>query len=440
MEDPPPPPEPEPAAASASPQRDVEPSPPPPQRLLRLRCAVQHYEWGRRGSASLVARLADQDPDPARPYAELWMGTHPSGPSTLLDGGALLRDWLARNPDALGPAVAARWGGDLPFLFKVLSVAKALSIQAHPDKKLAEVLHALRPSTYKDDNHKPEMAIAITEFRALCGFAGIEELKDVLRTVPEVEGLVGHEDTGKLMSMKEYDGGSEVKSSLQSAFAKLMTASKDMVSEAISKLISRLNIESKIRTLTDKEQLVLSLEKQYQEDVGVLAALFFNYVKLSPGEALYIGANEPHAYLSGECIECMATSDNVVRAGLTPKYRDVQTLCSMLTYKQAFPEILRGVPVQPHVRRYTPPFDEFEVDCCLVPPGELVVIAPVPGPSMFLIMMGEGELQIDSLSAGEKAKDGDVFFVPAYTEVKLSTFGTESMQLYRAGINSRFFS
>jgi mannose-6-phosphate isomerase class I len=89
-----------------------------------------------------------------------------------------------------------------------------------------------------------------------------------------------------------------------------------------------------IRTLTDKEQLLLSLERQYQDDVGVLAALFFNYVKLSPGEALYIGANEPHAYLSGECIECMATSDNVVRAGLTPKYRDVQTLCSMLTYKQ----------------------------------------------------------------------------------------------------------
>ena len=94
-----------------------------------------------------------------------------------------------------------------------------------------------------------------------------------------------------------------------------------------------------IRTLTDKEQLVLSQERQYQEDVGVLAALFFNYVKLSPGEALYIGANEPHAYLSGECIECMATSDNVVRAGLTPKYKDIQTLCSMLTYKQVSVDI-----------------------------------------------------------------------------------------------------
>ncbi|XP_062192263.1 mannose-6-phosphate isomerase 1-like [Phragmites australis] len=443
MEDPPSP-EPE-AEAAASPPRDmVESSPPPPpprRRLLRLRCAVQHYEWGRRGGASLVARFAgDPDPDPDRPYAELWMGTHPSAPSTLLDGGALLRDWLSRNPDALGPAVAARWGGDLPFLFKVLSVAKSLSIQAHPDKQLAEVLHALRPSTYKDGNHKPEMAIAITEFRALCGFAGIEELKDVLRTVPEVEGLVGHEDAGKIMSMKEYDGGNEAKSSLQSAFAKLMTASKDVVSEAIAKLINRLNTESKIRTLTEKEQLALSLERQYQEDVGVLAALFFNYVKLSPGEALYICANEPHAYLSGECIECMATSDNVVRAGLTPKYIDVQTLCSMLTYKQIFPEILRGVPVQPYVRRYTPPFDEFEVDCCLVPPGELVVISPVPGPSIFLVMAGEGEVQVDSMSDWEKAKEGDVFFVPAYTEVMLSACGPEFMQLYRAGVNSRFFS
>ena len=86
--------------------------------------------------------------------------------------------------------------------------------------------------------------------------------------------------------------------------------------------------------MTDKEQLALRLEKQYPADVGVIAAFFLNHVKLAPGEALFLGPNEPHAYLSGECVECMATSDNVVRAGLTPKHRDVQTLCSMLTYKQ----------------------------------------------------------------------------------------------------------
>lgn len=104
-----------------------------------------------------------------------------------------------------------------------------------------------------------------------------------------------------------------------------------------------------VRELTDKEQLILGLEKQYPADVGVLAAFLFNYVKLNPGEALYLGANEPHAYVYGECIECMATSDNVVRAGLTPKHRDVRTLCSMLTYKQVHHQSLLEVSFILHV-------------------------------------------------------------------------------------------
>ena len=103
---------------------------------------------------------------------------------------------------------------------------------------------------------------------------------------------------------------------------------------------------------------------------------------------------------------------------------------------QVFPEILRGVPVQPHVRRYTPPTDEFEVDCCLLPPGEVVVMPPAPSPSIFLVITGEGEIQVDDMLDGEMAKEGDVFFVPAYTEVKLSACGHASMQLYRAGVNS----
>ncbi|KAK1603801.1 hypothetical protein QYE76_027474 [Lolium multiflorum] len=280
------------------------------------------------------------------------------------------------------------------------------------------------------------MAIAVTEFHALFGFAGIEEVKDVIRIVPEVVGLIGREDAKKLINFKGYHGGNDVRSLLRSAFTKLMASSKEAASEAINKLKCRLNDSSKIRTLTKKEELVLSLERQYPEDVGVLAALFFNYVKLSPGEAIYIGANEPHAYLSGECIECMATSDNVVRAGLTPKYRDVQTLCSMLTYKQIFPEILQGVPVQPYVRRYSPPSDEFEVDCCFVPPGEVVVISSAPSLSIFLVLTGEGDIQVDSMLQGEKAKEGDVFFVPSNTKVKLSACVHASMQLYRAGVSS----
>ncbi|KAL6191779.1 hypothetical protein ACLB2K_038168 [Fragaria x ananassa] len=108
--------------------------------------------------------------------------------------------------------------------------------------------------------------------------------------------------------------------------------------------ISRLT--TSVRQLTEKEQLVLQLEKQYPNDVGVISAFFLNYVKLNPGEALCLGANEPHAYKSGDCIECMATSDNVVRAGLTPKHRDIESLCSMLTYRQGLPEILPGVSLK----------------------------------------------------------------------------------------------
>jgi len=284
-------------------------------------------------------------------------------------------------------------------------------------------------------------AVCVLSILCIDGFhTGVQELKEVLRTVPEVQELVGKEESRKLLSVKEQDGGIGVRSYLKSAFTKLMVASEEAVYEAIAKLKSRLNAESKVRTLTKKEKLVLSLEKQYPGDVGVLAAYFMNYVKLSPGEALYVGANEPHAYLSGECIECMATSDNVVRAGLTPKYRDVQTLCSMLTYDQTFPEVLRGVPVQPYVTRYTPSADEFEVDRYLLPSDRSVTMSPVPGPSIFLVMEGEGEIQAGTMPDNTKAKEGDIFFVPAHTEVKLHTSGPKSMQVYRAGVNSRFLS
>ncbi|KAG6514484.1 hypothetical protein ZIOFF_024844 [Zingiber officinale] len=167
----------------------------------------------------------------------------------------------------------AKWGTDLPFLLKILSVAATLSIQVHPNKELARMLHMMQPNVYKDPNHKPEMAIALTEFKALCGFVIMEEFKDILIGVPEIAELVNG------------------------------------ILALISKQKNHLEAENKITRLSEREQLALLMEKQYHPDVGVLAAFFLNYVKLSPGEALYIGPNEHHAYISGECIECMSASD-----------------------------------------------------------------------------------------------------------------------------------
>ncbi|KAK8914204.1 Mannose-6-phosphate isomerase 2 [Platanthera zijinensis] len=417
-------------------------------RPLRLRCSVQNYDWGRSGQESTVGRLfarnSGKEIESGKPYAEFWMGTHQSGPSFVELGRpeafpVTLKSWVEENPSVLGEKVVNRWGKDLPFLFKILSVSKTLSIQAHPDKELASFLHKTRPEIYKDSNHKPEMAIALSEFKALCGFVSVKELKEVLTSVPEILELVGQENAIKVMSIRELDEHEEVRAILQFIFTQLMTASKEDVSEVEKKLTSRLAIEQKIRVLTEKEELVLLLHEQYPSDVGVISAFFFNYVTLSPGEALYIPANEPHAYVSGECIECMATSDNVVRAGLTPKYRDVQTLCSMLTYKHDFPEILHEAYLNPYIRRYTPPFDEFEVDCCLLPPGKSVALFDLAGPSILLVFSGEGGLQIGTGSSTEKVSEGDVFFVPAEAGISINAGADRPLQLYRAGVNSKFF-
>ncbi|XWS36927.1 hypothetical protein CRYUN_Cryun20dG0127300 [Craigia yunnanensis] len=214
-----------------------------------------------------------------------------------------------------------------------------------------------------------------------------------------------------------------------------MSAGKEITTKAISNLKSRLHMESQLRCLTEKEQLVLHLEKQYPADIGVISSFFFNYVKLNPGEALYLGANELHAYLSGECIECVATSDNVVRAGLTTKHCDIQTLCSMITYKHGYPEILKGFPLNPYITSYLPPFEEFEVDRCILPKGASTVFPAIPGPSIFLAFVGEGTLHTGSWE--DIVTEGDVLFASANIEITIST--SSQLQLYRAGVNSRFF-
>ncbi|XP_073124140.1 mannose-6-phosphate isomerase 2-like [Henckelia pumila] len=415
--------------------------------IVRLKCCVKDYDWGKLGKESSVAWLhAKNSGEVIRdddPYAEFWMGSHDSGPSYVVvpvgNGGSgdlvSLKEWIERNPAVLGDGVLKKWGPNLPFLFKVLSVAKALSIQAHPDKDLAAILHKQEPGVYKDDNHKPEMALAVTQFEALCGFVGIEELERVLHNVPEIVEVIGSACADQVLHVSKQDDEKKSKEVLRNLFTELMLVNKATISDVISKLISRLSRKREVAELTDKEQLVLKLEKQYPEDIGVLAAFLLNYVRLNPGEALYLGANEPHAYIYGECVECMATSDNVVRAGLTPKHRDVQTLCSMLTYNQGFPEILSGVVSNPFTRKYIPPFDEFEVDHCVLPKETSTVFSEVPGPSIYVVMAGAGTLC--TASSEECITEGDVLFVPANTEITAAS--DSGMNLYRAGVNSQFF-
>ncbi|KAI7585641.1 Mannose-6-phosphate, partial [Hortaea werneckii] len=312
--------------------------------LLRLQCGCNSYEWGKLGKDSAAARFASATPQSDfsiqndKPYAELWMGTHPSNPSKDLTTGRTLLDLVQDNSQLLSPQIAEKYANKLPFLFKVLSIQKALSIQAHPNKKLAEQLHQRDGKNYPDDNHKPEMTIAITPFDGLCGFRPLAEIVHFLKSVPSLRQLIGEqaaksfEDTvkGQETSTDETQAKKN-KAALQQAFKALMQSKPEDIQQQATQLIAQAKQEgasfaaggtesSSGKTLSD---LMLRLDSQFPADIGLFVTFFLNYIQLSIGEAMFLKADDIHAYLSGDIIECMASSDNVVRAGFTPKFKDV---------------------------------------------------------------------------------------------------------------------
>jgi mannose-6-phosphate isomerase len=220
---------------------------------LLLDCAVQNYAWGKKGTSSVVAKLRKSSDDfivdPELPYAELWMGTHAKGPSTIRSPDSLkgksLKEWLSSNSWALGKATDA--DGGLPFLFKVLSINKPLSIQAHPTKDHAKVLHGSAPDKYPDSNHKPEMAIAVSEFEAFCGFRPISDLVRGLENVPELFNVVGARAAENLIKLHRgglADDSQEMKEALKECFSAFINQDEDIFKAQLSSLISRIESNS----------------------------------------------------------------------------------------------------------------------------------------------------------------------------------------------------
>ncbi|GAB9467695.1 Mannose-6-phosphate isomerase, class i [Globisporangium polare] len=400
--------------------------------MPELQCVVQSYAWGKPGSESFVAQLqAGSDPafqvDEKSTYAEFWMGTHPNGPSRVVRDGKpaeLLSEWLKTHPEAMGTA-----SGELPFLFKVLSVQKALSIQAHPDAALARELHASKPELYKDPNHKPEMAIALTRFEALSQFRTISEIVDHLGAVPELRALVD-EDVVQQFIAKQDDA------SLRAFFKSFIYTDTEAVAVQLTRLRTRLRSCSQ-SALTSVEALVLRLYDEYRDDIGCFCPYILNYLTLQPGEAVFLGANEPHAYLSGDCIECMACSDNVVRAGLTPKFIDKVTLHQMLTYRTGPPAIFSGDKIDAMTRMYSPPVPEFQVEAIDVAPYQHYALRKIDAPSVLLVTSGTANGTCGAESF--KLVKGSVFFIPAGEELD-TRCGSDGIAAFRASSNERMRS
>lgn len=339
--------------------------------FYELECETMAYDWGRSGPDALLHQLAAARggaSDPRTPAAELWMGAHRKAPARLPQHQARsLADLIAEDPEHfLGAELSQRGVTALPFLFKVLDAAEPLSIQAHPDKALAEQLHARDPANYPDDNHKPELAICLNGMTALCGFRPVREIEEFLRTRPELPGLTsasGEIYEGDAAYRAGGDDGSPAaRAWMKERYGRLMRSSPHEIQEAVRSLRLRAETLWEESELPETERLFLKLVQRFGErDPGLFCVYFLNYIELAPGEALFLGPNEPHAYLSGAILECMAASDNVVRAGLTPKFVDVDALIEMLHYGSGRPRILHPEPIAQGVARYRTPAREFEV-------------------------------------------------------------------------------
>lgn len=405
------------------------------EKALKLKCAVQTYAWGRRGSCSTVAKLAQNNPefhlDEDTTYAEYWMGTHPKGPSMISDSELSLDEWIKKYPDVLGEDVLRKFDGRLPFLFKVLSVNKALSIQAHPNKHLAAKLRLEKPENYPDDNHKPEMAIALTEFEGLCGFRPFCEVAAYLDKIPELQSVVGLEESSSFLSACKENKTENVKRDcFKKCFTALMTRDSNIVKQSLSRLVDRLSSmqHDKHDSSAFLKELLLRLNSQFPGDVGCFCIYFMNYMVLMPGQAIFLGPNLPHAYLAGDCIECMACSDNTVRAGLTPKFRDVETLCEMLDYTPGSKEdnIFKSQldPSCPYTEKYDPPVQDFAVRKIQVPCGNSsYTLKPLSGPSIIIIIEGDGHLKSNDVDTRITISPGVTLFSPAKHSLTINSNG-----------------
>ncbi|TPX10098.1 uncharacterized protein E0L32_001295 [Thyridium curvatum] len=400
-----------------------------PHSLIQLRCGVNSYDWGKKGIDSCAARYA--------------AATAPAG-------------FLIQSDQPYAEVSLVETSTQMKLCFGNLS----LSIQAHPDKALAKQLHASDPVNYPDDNHKPEMAIAITPFEALCGFRPLDEISHFLEHVPALRSLVGQEEATtfqRIATTCSSNGTDEAKQqgkqALRKIFAKVMNADEDQVQSASESLV--MSARSDGDRFTDGgvaatsgevlSELVSRLYDQYGADRGLFVLFFTNYVTLAPGEAIFLRADDIHAYISGDIAECMATSDNVVRAGFTARFKDVPTLVDMLTYnctpfaeQQMDPTDYDDVGFNAKGRKsgsfatlYDPPIGEFAVArCVLKANGAAVTFSPLNGPSIIIVTRGMGTISVGSTAL--KLKEGYVFFIGASAECAVCSQGDGELEMYKA--------
>jgi mannose-6-phosphate isomerase len=373
----------------------------------RLDNTVRPYAWG---STTAIPRLLGVEPT-GEPQAEMWMGAHPGAPSRTERGP--LNEVVAEDPEKeLGRAAVAKFGPRLPFLLKLLAAGAPLSLQVHPDLEQARegfedeerrgVPIDAPHRNYKDANHKPELICALTEFDGLCGFRAPEEAAALLAAL-DVDSLKPYVDL--LRAHPE-------EAALREVLTAVLSADPDDMARTVTETTAA------CARLGGAYAPYADLAHHYPGDPGVIAAMLLNHVRLQPGEALFLGAGIPHAYLNGLGVEIMANSDNVLRCGLTPKHVDVPELLRVVRFEAGDPGVLRPEASPDGEEVYATPTDEFRLSRYVVAEGadprDLTRATPQ------ILLCTSGSVRADGIDL----TPGVSVFVPAGEKAEVSGSGT----------------
>ncbi|OKJ99836.1 mannose-6-phosphate isomerase [Streptomyces sp. CB03234] len=390
----------------------------------RLSNTVRPYAWG---STTAIPELLGVAPT-GEPQAEMWMGAHPGAPSRVTRATGAgpagpaepaepaeqpLSALIEADPEReLGPATVAKFGPHLPFLLKILAAAAPLSLQVHPDLAQAQEGYAAEERAgipvnaphrnYKDPNHKPELICALTPFEGFCGFRAPDRTAELLAAL-DVDSLKPYVDL--LHAHPEDAALREVLTAILSADPAEMAATVTETAAACDRL-------------GGAHAPYAVLAHHFPGDPGVLAAMLLNHVRLQPGEALYLGAGVPHAYLGGLGVEIMANSDNVLRCGLTPKHVDVPELLRVVRFEAGDPGVLRPEASPSGEEVYETPVDEFRLSRYVRPEGATSVDITAPTPQIVLATSGAPQTNDLTLTPGQSV------FIPAGEKAELSGKGT----------------
>ncbi|WP_335938461.1 mannose-6-phosphate isomerase, class I [Streptomyces sp. PTD5-9] len=389
----------------------------------RLSNTVCPYAWG---STTAIPELLGVAPT-GEPQAEMWMGAHPGAPSRLTRATATgepgpertLTEVIAADPEReLGRATVEKFGPRLPFLLKLLAAGAPLSLQVHPD--LAQARRGYEDEerrgvpidaphrTYKDANHKPELICALTPFAGLCGF----------RRPAEAAAAMAALDVDSLKPYVDLLGAHPEEAALREVLTAILGADPARTAATVHQAAAA------AERLGGAHAPYARIAHHFPGDPGVLAAMLLNYVELQPGEALFLGAGVPHAYLDGLGVEIMANSDNVLRCGLTPKHVDVAQLLGVVRFEAAEPGILRPEASPTGEELYETPVDEFRLSRFVLSPGADPVDLTRDAPQILLCTEGAPRAGDLGLTPGASV------FVPAGERTEASGAGT----LFRATV------